>query len=118
MTHASYNPPSFAAAREARLAYVPLWRDIRVLNALIALGVIALFAGYLVLNNSATEKGFAIRSMERRINELQNQRQKLDLSVVTDESMDSLDGKIQGLGLVPVTDVDYLNSGTGAVAIR
>lgn len=118
MTHASYNPPSFAAAREAHMAYVPVWRDIRVLNALIALGVLALFAGYLVLNNSATEKGFTIRSMEKRINELQNQRQKLDLSVVTDESMDSLDGKIQGLGLVPVTEVDYMNGGSGSVAVR
>jgi hypothetical protein len=118
MTHANYNPPSYAAAREAHLAYVPLWRDIRVLNALLGLGAIALFAGYLALNNSATEKGFAIRGMERRINELQNQRQKLDLSVVTDESMDSLDGKIQGLGLVPVTEVDYLNGGSGAVAVR
>lgn len=118
MTHASYNPPSYAAAREAHIAYVPVWRDIRVLNALLGIAAIALFAGYLALNNSATEKGFAIRSTERRINELQNQRQKLDLSVVTDESMDSLDGKIKGLGLVPVTEIDYVNGGTGVVAVR
>ncbi len=118
MTHASYNPPSYAAAREAHDAYVPVWRDVRILNAMLGIGVMALFGGYLVLNNRATEKGFAIRTMEKRIVELQDERQKLDLSVVTDESMDSLDGKIQGLGLVPVTSVDYVNGSSGIVAVR
>lgn len=118
MTHSTHNPPSYAAAREEAMAYVPVWRDIRVLNALLALGVLALFAGYLAMNNRAAEKGFAIRTMEKRILELQDERQKLDLSVVTDQSMDALDGKIQGLGMVPVTNVDYVNGGSGAVAVR
>ncbi len=119
MTYVRNNPASFVTARAAAVAaYSPWYRDLRVLNVLIAAGTAAFFIGYLVLNNQATSKGFEARSMEKRISALQDQRQKLDLEVVAGQSMDALTSKIQGLGLVPVTAVDYLNGGSGAVAVK
>ncbi|MEY4744920.1 MAG: hypothetical protein RL272_865 [Candidatus Parcubacteria bacterium] len=119
MTYVRHNPASFLTARAAAVAaYSPWYRDMRVLNTLLLAGVVAFFAGYLVLNNQAASKGFALRTLEKRIAELEERRQKLDLEVVADQSMDSLDAKIQGLGFVPVAAVDYVSGGSGAVAIK
>ncbi len=119
MTYVRNNPASFVSARAAAVAaYAPWYRDVRVLNALLVAGIAAFFVGYLVINNQATSKGFAARTLEKRIAELEEQRQKLDLEVVAVQSMDSLDAKIQGLGLVPVAAVDYVSGGSGTVAVK
>src|SRR5512135_2241382 len=89
MTYVRNNPASFVSARAAA-AYAPWYRDLRVLNALLIAGIAAFFVGYLVLNNQAASKGFAARTLEKRIADLEEQRQKLDLDVVAVQSMDSL----------------------------
>lgn len=119
MTYVRNNPASFVSARAAAAAaYAPWYRDLRVLNALLIAGIAAFFVGYLIINNQASSKGFAVRTLEKRIAELEEQRQKLDLEVVADQSMDSLDAKIKGLGLVPVAAVDYVSGGSGTVAVK
>ena len=117
MTYVRNNPASFATAKAAA-AWTPWHRDIRVLNSLLLAGIIAFFVGYLALNNEAAAKGFAVRAAEKRIAELEDRRQKLDLQVVAEQSMDALDAKIKGLGLVPVVAVDYVTGGSGVVAVK
>jgi len=117
MTYVRNNPASFATAKAAAVR-MPWHRDIRVLNSLLLAGIIAAFVGYLALNNQAAAKGFAMRAVEKRIAELEDRRQKLDLQVVAGQSMDAIDAKIKGLGLVPVAAVDYVTGASGVVAVK
>ncbi|HTM68676.1 MAG TPA: hypothetical protein VL426_05230 [Candidatus Binatia bacterium] len=118
MTYVRNNPASFAAAKAAAGSWTPWYHDVRVLNSLLLAGIIAAFVGYLVVNDRAAQKGFAVRALEKRIAELEDRQQKLDLQVVAEQSMDAIDAKIQGLGLVPVAAVDYVVGGSGAVAVK
>lgn|SRR5690606_25642627 len=102
----------------SQTAYVPLWRDLRVLNVLLIAGALSLFAAYLGMNNRVAQKGFVIRNIEREILKLQDERQKLNLSVVSDQSMEALNSKVAGLGMVPVTAVEYVADPNGSVAVR
>jgi hypothetical protein len=92
--------------------------DLRVVNALLVLGIAAFFIGYLALNTQAAQKGFSIRMLEKRISELEDRRQRLDLSVVAGQSMQATHGRLGELGLVPVSSVDYVDAGAGAVAVK
>ena len=118
MTYVRNNPASFAAAKAATAAWTPWYRDVRVLNSLLLAAIVAAFVGYLALNNQVAQKGFAVRTLEKRIAELEDRRQKLDLQVVAEQSMDAIDAKIQGLGLVPVGSVDYVTGSSGVVAVK
>lgn len=118
MTYVRNNPASFAAAKASAGSWTPWYRDVRVLNSLLLAGIVSAFVCYLALNNQAAQKGFAVRTLEKRIAELEDRRQKLDLEVVAEQSMDAIDAKIQGLGLVPVAAVDYVTGSSGAVAVR
>lgn len=118
MTHVRTTSASFAAAKAVAMARTAPFRDLRALNVLLALAVIAAFVGYLVVNNQATAKGFAIRTLEKRIAELEDRSQALSLEVVSGQSMEAIDSRIKGLGLVPVASVHYVNAAGGAVAVK
>ena len=92
--------------------------DPRMINGLLLFGVFMFFIAYIFFNNAASTKGFFIRSLEKKIITLENQQQKLSLEVVAGQSMDTVETKISGLGFVPVSRIDYVNAGGGAVAVR
>ena len=119
MSYVRNNPASFASAKAAAAAaHAPWYKDVRVLNSLLLAGMASFFVGYLVYNNQVAAKGFTARTMEKRIAELEGRRQKLDLEAVADQSMEAIDAKIKGLGLVPVAAVGYVSGGSGVVAVK
>ena len=101
-----------------RTAAILRLSDMRVLNVLLIVATVAAFIGYLALNNKTSSKSFMIRSLDRHISDLEQKRQQLDLQVVSGQSMDTLDGKIKGLGFVPVTGIDYVAAPGGYVALK
>ncbi len=101
--------------REATVLHLS---DTRVVNVFLMIATLAAFVGYLALNNQNSAKNFIIRAMEKRIADLGQKRQQLDLQVVAGQSMDTLDGKIQGLGFVPVSGIDYVTAPGGYVALK
>jgi len=96
----------------------PAWRDLRALNVFLMVGIVGLFAGYLAMNNQAAASGFAIKSMEKRIADLEEQRKRLDLEVLGRQSMGNVEERVKGLGFVPVKGVDYLTAVGGVVAVK
>jgi hypothetical protein len=118
MTNVRTTSASFAAAKAVAVARTSPFRDLRALNVLLALAVISAFVGYLVVNNQATAKGFAIRSLEKRIAQLEDRYQSLSIDVVSGQSMETIDSRIKGLGLVPVASVQYVTAAGGAVAVK
>jgi hypothetical protein len=85
--------------------------------ALMAVGI-ALFVGYLLMNNAASTKGFAIREVERTIAELEDERKRLDMETVTAQSLQKVEDGVASLGMVQVRDVDYLNAAPPSVAVK
>jgi hypothetical protein len=92
--------------------------NLTVANVVIAAAVIALFMGYLAMNNVAAATGYRIREMERTISSLQEEQKKLDLKVVERKAMRNIESQVGGLGLIPVSHVEYLGTGSSAVAVR
>lgn len=96
------------------LAYM----NVTVVNVIIAVAAIALFMGYLAMSNVAAATGYRIRAAERSIADLQDQKKKLDLKVVEQKAMQHIESQVADLGLVPVSDIDYLGIGGSEVAVR
>jgi hypothetical protein len=71
-----------------------------------------------MMNNKAATKGFAIRSAEGRIAELRDEGRKLDLEMVSVQTMENIDTHVSGLGFVPVSQVDYITTGPSVVAVK
>lgn len=106
--------------KRTRKAYKrkPASFGIQVLNTLI-LGVsVSFFVGYLVMNNQAATQGFTIRSVEKRIAELEHESRELDIEAVSIQSMKHIEEQIGGLGMVPVSSVDYISAIPPAVAVK
>ncbi len=112
--YAGYAP--YDAQRRERVGVVA-WNRVAFGNILLLAAAVLCIAGYLVMNNRAAEKAFSIRTEEQRIAELKDKKQALDLAIVTAQSMGAIDASVEGLGLVPVADVEYVNVG-GSVAVK
>lgn len=106
-------------ARQARpTAKVAARFDVATMNVvLLALGL-ALFVGYLVMNSKASTKGFAIRTAERTISSLEDERKKLDMEAVAVQSLQRVEEGISGLGMVQVEEVEYLDVAPPSVAVK
>lgn len=102
------------------LSRQPAWRlwDIRNLNVLLLIATIAMFMGYLAMNNQSAANGFTIRDIERKIADLEEQRRQLDLDVLGRQSMSNVESQVKNLGFVPVSNVDFLTAVGGAVAVK
>ena len=93
-------------------------RWLAVLNLLLAVSAASMFVGYLCLNNQTAAHGFAIRDLERKIDELQDEKRRLDLEVLSRRSMDNVEARVRDLGFVPIGGVDYLFTGRSGVALK
>ncbi len=109
---------NYQAKSTASAGAISVFRDIRVLNVMLVAATASLFLGYLVLNNASATKGFTVRTMQRKISELQDRGQKLDLQVVSNQSMDAIQAQARNLGFVPVANVDYVDAAGGVVAVK
>ncbi len=111
------NTPAYARPGQAAPGAFQ-FTDTRVINVLLIAGTIAAFVGYLVLNTQASTKGFTIRALEKRISSLEEEGQRLGIEAVARQTMDSIDGRVQGLGFIPVVGVEYVTAAGGAVAVK
>lgn len=97
------------------------WRrlaDLRWLNLLLIAIVAGLFVGYLVVNNRAATSGFALRSLEQRVGQLESEQRVLELQALDRQSMSGIENRAQELGFVPVGSVQYLTVTGGTVALK
>jgi hypothetical protein len=98
-----------------------VWRalgGVFALNVLFSSLVVGLFVGYLAISNSAAANGFAVRDLEKKIEELRNQSDRLNLQVVAMQSMNSVEEQIGVLGFVPIEDIDYISAAPAIVAVK
>lgn len=84
--------------------------------ALFAVLVAAFGTGYLVQVNAASSKGYEIRTLERRISELKEEADRVELKVAQEQSVQAVEAKVRGMGMVPTPKLDYLTVAAAQVA--
>lgn len=68
--------------------------------------------------NSLSTRGFKIKELEKDIQQLKSDNQKLELEVTNEQSMFNLDEQIKSLNMVELTQVEYLRPTGPAVAVK
>ncbi len=89
-----------------------------VLNALVFSLVLIIGVAYIAEVNHASTKGFAVRNLERRIDDLRVQNEQLEFEVAQRESVDHVTTRLKMLGMVPVDQVAYTSTGGSSVAVN
>jgi len=73
---------------------------------------------YLSQVNNLASKGFALRDLEKQIQKLQLENEKLGVQVVELKSMNDLNVRVADLKMVPINQVAYMNNADQVVARR
>lgn len=88
------------------------WRGILLL-ALMAVGF-----SYLVTVVSTSTRGYKMRDLERRIEELRYENKKLNLKVAEMQTPQRIEEWVKTSGMVAAGNVQYVSATTGVVAAR
>lgn len=67
---------------------------------------------------SLSIKGFQIKDLDKQIQQLKKDSQKMELEITVEKSMMNVDERVKGLNLVAVQNVEYLNVVNPSVALR
>lgn len=79
----------------------------------VGLGIflVALSAGnYVYQVNRAATKGFALRTLEKQVDQLDEMVTALENKAVALQSMSALEERVRQLGYIPITKFEYLNN--------
>lgn len=90
--------------------------NFNTVNVVIGVMIVVMGVTYLVQINGLVTKGYQISELEQKITELTDRNADLELETLSLQSMDSIKTKVDGLGLVAVGEVEYLNPTPVAVA--
>ncbi len=74
--------------------------------------------GYVMMTNNTAAEGFAIKGLQRQLDQLQMDNQKLDLRAADLRALSAVDRSTVSLGLQPVDHVEYVTSTSGPVALK
>lgn len=96
------------------------WKKLKSFNFnIVILTLIVLISLlYLAQVNSVAAKGFEIKDLEKRIEELKESNKKLELKVAELRSRGYIGEQIQKLNMVSVSSIDYLSDTSMAVAYK
>lgn len=86
-------------------------------SVLLVVCLIVLGIGYLAEINSLSTKGFALKALESRKSELQQQQKDLQVQLTEARATENIMNKIEKLSMVPVYSVSYIKVGGGDVAM-
>ena len=88
----------------------------RTARLLVPAFVVIMGIGYVVIGNLTTAKAYELRRVESSLVELRAENRRLELEVVKSTAAQSVASEVQNLGLVPTSNVAYLESGGAQVA--
>jgi len=89
-----------------------------ILNGVILAMIVVVGVSYLVEVNRATTKGYKIRDLERQIQGLEESAQKVEMEIAELQSLDSIEERVEKLGMVPVDRIEYVKVPGATVAVR
>jgi len=92
--------------------------NFRIFNATLISLIIVIGVASLVQINSLAVKGYQIKDLQNRINELKEVGENLQLDALKLQSMDNIKNKVSSLDMVAVGEVSYLTPTPVALATR
>lgn len=108
---------NYKTRREKNLA-VKQWFLSTTSRFVLLLVVAALGVLYVVQTSSASTTGYQIRDLEKQIQSLDNENQKLEFEIATSRSMQSIQERLKTTDLVFADNVQYATLVGSAVALR
>jgi hypothetical protein len=93
-------------------------QHIALINLLVLISVLMIGLMYIIQVNHSTTKGYLMRDLETRIEQLGIANQQLELEVAGNRSIATIDERIQMLGLKPVETPEYVSTGASTVAMQ
>lgn len=104
---ASLNNPSF---------FKKHFFSLKNFNKVLFAGLIVLGIFYVAGSNDLAIQGFALSDLKEQRNKLAEENKKLELKAMTLSSYSVISGKVEGLKMVAVGEIDYISAGSGIVA--
>jgi len=86
----------------------------------IGLAVVVLFFGvlYLLQISTTSTGGYAIRDLEKKVDTLSTEIQKVQIAVAEESAMPSIQKRLLGANMVKVEKIKFVNPVGGSVALR
>lgn len=84
------------------------------------MGIIIVVTGflYIIQTNSIAVHGYTMEDIEKRVSDLKEQNEYLKLQATELQSIQHIQKKANGLGLIPVDKVEYLSGTASTVATK
>jgi uncharacterized protein YpmS len=86
-----------------------------ILLGLLFIGAAVVYMGEI---NAVSAKGFAIRDLQKKINQIKADNEKLEANLVEKQSITYLASKVSELKMVEATEVSFIDSSASALARR
>lgn len=80
--------------------------------------IVALGVGYIGKTNNTSTKGYAIRDLEVKVKQLQQEEQRLSVEIAKYSAMQTVRKRVEQLGMEQTKEVEYVKSVEAAVARR
>lgn len=80
--------------------------------------IVLLLVGYVVQISKLTAGGFKIADLEKQVNSLADETQKMNAEVASYQSIHSVEKRLDGISMVPVGQIHYVNVAEAAMAKR
>ena len=80
--------------------------------------IVGLGVGYIGKTNNTSTKGYAIRDLEVKVKQLQQEDQQLSVEIAKYSSMQTVRKRVEQLGMEQTKDAEYMKSAEATVARR
>ena len=80
--------------------------------------IVFLGVGYIGKINNTSTRGYAIRDLETKVRQLQQEDQQLSVEIAQYSSMQTVRKRVEQLGMEQTKEVEYVKAIEGAVARR
>lgn len=90
--------------------------DFKIIKVMICTLIFFFGVGYLLQVNSLATRGYKIKELEKRVEELKQEKSDLELETLSLQSMSAVQDKVNNLGMVVIEKADYLQPTPVAIA--
>ena len=106
----------FKELQKKTLLNLPLCK--KHLNLIIVILIVGIGIVYLLQMNHMSVKGYEIKDLENRIQDLEEYNKKLQLQIDEKQSLSYINDKLADLQMVDVGRVEYLSAKAASVAVK
>ena len=97
---------------------VPAWMSSTTVKLVVSGISICLLVGYIAQISNLTTSGYEIVTLEKKVEGLSGDTQKLTSELATYQSISSVQKRVQGIAMVPASNIKYIKISTEAAVAQ